>query len=345
MNSTLQLKRKIAAVTTAALTASLSVALCVAPAAGGQSKPPQSTAKPAPPQDEQTLRVQVSIVNLFATVRDDDRRRIPDLEQAEFKVYEDNKEQRIEFFQRETALPITLGIVMDTSGSMYRIFGAEQEAATRFLSRVMREKDLAMIMTFDQDVDLLASFTNDLDRLERAIMRAQVNAPGAAATRNYPGTPPTIPQSSGGTNLYDAIYLGCTEELARQAGRKALVILTDAEDTGSKMSLNQALEAAQRTDTVLHFIYISDRDGFGFGKEGVAKKLAEETGGRSISVKNEKDLEKAFDQISEELRSQYTIGYYSTNASRDGGFRKIKVETTRKGTKVLARKGYYAPRS
>lgn len=342
LNYTSQPGRKLAAATAATLT----VALSLIPAAAGTQSAPQSPQSQAP-QAEQTLRVQVSIVNLFATVRDKNRRRIPDLEKGDFRILEDGAEQKIEFFERETALPITLGIVMDTSGSMYSIFSAEQEAATRFLNRVMREKDLAMVMTFDQDVDLLADFTNDLERLERAIMRAQVNAPGAAATRNYPGTPPTIPQRSRGTNLYDAIYLGCNEQLRREAGRKALVLLTDAADTGSKMSLSQALESAQRTDTVLHVIYISARDGFGFneGDWGVAKKLAEETGGRAISVRNDKDLEKAFDELSEELRTQYTIGYYPSNTSRDGGYRKIKVETPKKDLKILARKGYYAPKS
>jgi VWFA-related protein len=224
---------------------------------------------------------------------------------------------------------------------MERIFRAEQDTASRFLRRVIQEKDLAMVMSFDIDVNLLADFTNDHSRLENAIRRAHINAP-----RRYV-TPGTVPDPGGGTNLYDALYLGCTEQLARETGRKALVVLTDAWDTGSRMNLEEALEACQRTDTVLHFIVIAENYGFGYStaREGVARKLAEETGGRAISVDSEKDLEKAFDVLVEELRSQYTLGFYPTNPNRDGKFRRLKVETTRKDTKVLSRKGYYPPKS
>ncbi len=146
------------------------------------------------------------------------------------------------------------------------------------------------------------------------------------------GTPP-------GTVFYDAVYLACEDRLAQEAGRKALLILTDAQDNGSRVRVQDAIEAAQRTDTVVHVLLISD----GFGNEGVAKKLSDETGGRTIVVRNEKNLEQAFDEISEELRSQYTLGYYSTNTARDGSFRKLKVESTRKDVNVLSRSGYYAP--
>jgi VWFA-related protein len=144
-----------------------------------------------------------------------------------------------------------------------------------------------------------------------------------------------------GTIFYDAVYLACTDRLVKEAGRKALVILTDAEDTGSRMKLQDAIEAAQRTDTVVHVLLISS----GFSNEGVAKRLSDETGGRTITVRNEKNLEQAFDQISEELRSQYTLGYYSTNTARDGSYRKLKVESTRKDVDVVSRRGYYAPKN
>jgi VWFA-related protein len=144
-----------------------------------------------------------------------------------------------------------------------------------------------------------------------------------------------------GTLFYDAVYLACQDKLAQEAGRKALVILTDAQDSGSRMKIQGAIEAAQRTDTVVHVLLISN----GFPNESAAKKLSDETGGRTIEVRNEKNLEQAFDQISEELRSQYSLGYYSTNSARDGGFRKVKVESMRKDVDVLSRRGYYAPRN
>jgi len=136
--------------------------------------------------------------------------------------------------------------------------------------------------------------------------------------------------------------VACGEKLASEAGRKAIVIVTDAQDEGSKVRLEEAIEAAQRTDTVIHILLVVDpRYG---GNPGVARKLAEETGGRMISVRSEKKLMEAFDEISQELRSQYTLGYYPTNSAQDGKFRKLKVDTTEKDLKVLTRKGYYAPK-
>jgi VWFA-related protein len=307
------------------------------PGAGAQPGSPQSKAPAAAQQPQQPLRVQVNLVNLFATVRDKQKRIIPDLTQDDFRIFEDGQEQKIAFFSRETSLPVTLGLLIDTSGSEERMLPAEQEAASRFLARFLRPKDLAMVISFDLDVDLLADFTSDRGELERAIQRARINAPRVPMSVQGP-----LPQrGSKGTNFYDAIYLSCREKLASEAGRKALVALTDAVDTGSKVRMEEALEAAQRTDTVIHTLLVYD-PAYG-NNEGVARKLAEETGGRVISVRNEKKLEEAFEQISEELRSQYTLGYYPTNTNRDGRFRKIKLETTRKDLHVLARKGYYAP--
>ena len=299
--------------------------------------PPKAGQNQAPQTGQQPIRVQVALVNLFATVRDNHKQVITNLEKENFHVTEDGVEQKIDFFRKETDQPITIGILMDTSGSMENIIGPEQEAASRFLQRVLKAKDLAMIMSFDVDVNLLSDFTNDSDKLERALRRARVNAPGVGMINPGP-----IPQRGGGTNMYDAIYLGCREKLSRETGRRALILITDAEDTGSRVKLQEALETAQRSDVVLHFLVIIDRR-FG-GNEGVAHKMAEETGGRSIDVRNEKDLQKAFGEISEELRTQYTLGYYPTNPARDGTFRRIKVDVPGRDAKILARRGYYAPR-
>jgi VWFA-related protein len=282
------------------------------------------------------IRVQVNLVNLFATVRNKKTKQIvSDLEQSDFKITEDGADQKISFFSREFKLPITLGLLIDTSGSETETLGAEQEAATRFLSRVLRKGDLAMVISFDTDSDLLADLTDDQSRLDRAIRRARINAPSAQGP---------LSQQIPGTVFYDAVYAACHEKLAEEAGRKALVILTDAQDEGSKLRLQDAIEAAQRTDTVVHLLLIADPH-YGGGNEGVAKKLTDETGGRTIVVRNEKKLEEAFDQISEELRSQYTLGYYSTNTAHDGTYRKIKADTTRKDLDVLTRRGYYAPKN
>jgi len=289
-----------------------------------------------PQQAQQGIHVQVSLVNLFATVRDKKTKRIvPDLEQSNFKITEDNTEQKISFFSRDSTLPITLGLLIDTSGSEQFTLGEEQDAATRFLSTVLRKNDLAMIMSFDSDADLLADFTDDRSTLDRAIQRARINAPVGQGPIS--GDPP-------GTVFYDAVYLACNQKLADEAGRKALIVLTDAYDEGSKLHIEDAIEAAQRTDTVIHILLIGDPRDFRVD-ESAARKLTDETGGRTIVVNSEKKLEDAFEQISEELRSQYTLGYYSTNSARDGSYRKIKVETTQKDLDVLTRRGYYAPKN
>jgi len=282
------------------------------------------------------IRVQVNLVNLFATVRDKKTKQIvSNLEQGDFKISEDGAEQKISFFSRESTLPITLGLLIDTSGSESNTLGAEQEAAVRFLSRVMRKGDLAMVVSFDTDSDLLADLTDDQSRLDRAINRARINAPSSQGP---------LAQSIPGTVFYDAVYAACHDRLAEEAGRKAIVVLTDAQDEGSTLKVQDAIEAAQRTDTVVHILLVADPR-FGGGNESVAKKLTDETGGRTIVVRSEKNLEQAFDQISEELRSQYTLGYYSSNTARDGSYRKIKVDTTRKELDALARRGYYAPKN
>ena len=250
----------------------------------------------------------------------------------------------VAYFSKDVDLPITLGLLIDTSGSMDRVLPAEQDAASRFLREVMRPKDLTMVINFDLDANLIADFTQDVSVLERAIRSTVMNAPPAGIG----GTAGTIPNSGGGTVLYDAIYLACHDELSTEAGRKAVIVLTDAVDEGSRLRVQDAVEAAQRADAVIHVLLISDPGVYGFGGFGnpgpaVAKKMADDTGGRVIDVHNSKSLEKAFDEISEELRSQYVLGYYPTNTKRDGTFRKIQVEVNEPDSKVLARKGYYAP--
>jgi len=284
-----------------------------------------------------TIKSQVNLVNLFATVRDKNKRIVPSLKQEDFRISEDNQDQKISFFSREVSLPITLALLLDTSGSEQNMLGAIQEGASTFLGRVMRKGDEALVMSFDLDVDLLSDFTDDKALLNRAIRRAKINAGGPMIT---PGTIPT--RGAIGTDFYDAVYLACSDKLATEAGRKAIVVLTDAEDNGSKVRVEEAIEAAQRTDTVVHILLVYDpREG---ANASVAKKITDETGGRMISVNSEKKLLEAFDQISEELRSQYTLGYYPTNSAQDGKFRKVKVETAEKDLKVLTRKGYYAPK-
>jgi len=292
------------------------------------------------PEQGPALKRNVNLVNLFATVRDKNKRIIGDMKQEDFKIFEDGAEQKIAFFSKEVNMPITLGLLIDTSGSEQYRLGAEQEAATQFLERVMKKGDEAMVMSFDLDVDLLADFTDDRGIIERAINKARIGAVNTGVV-----TPGTIPSSGsgGGTHFYDAVFLACNDQLATEAGRKALVIITDADDNASRVRLEEAVEAAQRTDTVIHILLVHD-PGFGW-RPDVAHKMSDETGGRTIEVSSTKKLNEAFDQISEELRSQYTLGYYPSNTVKDGRYRKLKVEASIKEYKILTRKGYYAPKN
>jgi len=298
--------------------------LCVASLAGG-------LALASPPGQ---IRVQVNQVNIFATVRDKHRAIVTNLKQDDFEVYEDGQVQEISYFSADTNLPLAIGLLIDTSGSETYMLSAEKDAGSRFLVRVMRKGDLAMVMSFDLDVDLLADFTEDRSVLNRAINRAEINTGGGGIV-NGP-----LPQRGPlGTNFYDAVYLAAHDKLVDEAGRKTLVILTDAEDIGSKVNLQDAVETAQRTDTVVYILLVA-ADG---GDQFVAKKLTDETGGRTIVVRNEKDLNKAFDELYDELRTRYTIGYSPANKKHDGSYRKIKVEMKNKEYSALARRGYYAP--
>jgi VWFA-related protein len=300
-------------------------------------------ALPALPQDPQSqapvIRSQVNLVNLFVTVRDKNKRIATDLKKEDFKIQEDGQDQQIAFFSKEVTMPITLALLLDTSGSEQFMLGAIQDMGGQFMNRVLRKGDEALVMSFDTDVDLLSDFTDDRGQLDRAIRKTRINAPMSGGLN--PGPVPTSHVT--GTAFYDAVYLACNEKLNTEAGRKAIVVVTDAQDEGSKVRIEEAIEAAQRTDTVIHILLVADPH-YG-GNQGAARKMTDETGGRMIVANSEKHLAEAFDQISEELRSQYTLGYYPTNATHDGRFRKIKVEMGNHDLKVLARKGYYAPKS
>jgi VWFA-related protein len=312
---------------------------------GQQEQQSQSQQQQQLPEAPQTLKVQTNLVNVFVTARDKHNGIISDLTKDNFKISEDGQEQKVAYFAEEKNMPLSLGILIDTSGSMQNILGAEQDTASRFVHETMRKRDEAMIVSFDFDLNLLADFTEDTSVLESAIRRTRINAVSSGGVIT-PGTVPT--GQNGGTDLYDAVYAACHDELAHEAGRKAIILLTDAEDTGSKLSLQDSIEAAQRSDTVIHVLRLSDEPfymsmGIGYSGVAVARKMAEDTGGREIEVRSEKSLEKAFDVITEELRSQYVLGYYPTNTKRDGTFRKIKVEVDRPDVRLLARRGYYAP--
>jgi VWFA-related protein len=313
------------------------VAFAAVAAARGHGQQEQQTIKGQPQQEQapqQTIKTQTSLVNLFVTVRGDHNAVITNLTKDDFRIFEDNTQQKIAFFSNDVTMPITLGLLLDTSGSEQAMLNAIQDAASEFMHEVMRKGDEAMVLSFDTDVDLLADFTDDHSLINNAIHRARINEPSG----NGPfGHMPVV-----GTAFYDGVYLAAHDQLAGQAGRKAIIVVTDATDEGSRIKLPEAIEAAQRADAVIHILLVYDPH-FG-GNASVAHKMTDETGGRMIDVHSDKALQQAFTTISEELRQQYVIGYYPTNTAHDGAFRKIRVETDKGGDKVLTRKGYYAPR-
>jgi VWFA-related protein len=318
-----------------------------------------SAQNPAPAQDQSrrdqdedqaatTLKVNVNVVQLFFNVKDKKGALIPSLTKDDFQVLEDGKPQTIKYFAAESNLPLTLGILIDSSGSQARVLDMEKQVGGEFLSEILRDKDLAFVLSFDVNVDLLQDFTSSVHALKAALNTARINTAGGSGG-GIPGlgggTVPTVGTPKG-TLLYDAVYLASHDELAQQVGRKAMILLTDGEDQGSQLRIKDAIEAAQKSDSIVYVLLCADRGfygGFGYSGDSDMKKLTQETGGRVIEVGNKfEKLKEGFAQIANELRSQYNIGYNSTNSKLDGTFRKVEIHANNKDYKIQARSGYYA---
>ncbi len=305
----------------------------------------------APPRDTddtvQTFKVDVNVVNVFFNVKDKHGLLISNLAKDQFEIFEDGKPQTIKYFSAEANQPLTLGLLIDSSVSQERVLPIEKEVGASFLREVLREKDLAFVIGFDVNVDLLQDFTNDPRDLRAGMNRARINGGGGGGGLPGLGGGPIPIGNPKGTLLYDAVYLASNEKLAREVGRKAMILLTDGEDQGSRMRIRDAIEAAQRADAMVYVLLIADRGfygGFGYSGDRDMKKLCQETGGRVIEVGNKQDkLKQAFDQVAAELRSQYSIGYTPTNNRRDGTYRKVEVKAKGSDYRVQARAGYYAP--
>ena len=312
--------------------------------------PPVSTA-PAQPQDDDsvaTFKLQVNLVDMFFTVKDKQGNLVPHLNQDDCTVLEDKVPQKLKTFVAETHQPLTLGILLDTSGSQMRVLPLEQDTGSQFLERVLQKKDEAFVLSFDVNVDLLQDYTNSARLLSRALSKAEINTAGGGGG-GIPGAGGgTIPSIGApkGTVLYDAVVLASNEKMNQETGRKAMILLTDGEDEGSVHRIQEAISAAQKTNVIVYTILIADRGfygGFGYGGYSAMKKLTEETGGRLIDVGNNgKKLQDAFQQIEDELRTQYVVTYTPSNTKLDGTFRHVSVECRGDGMKVQVRKGYFA---
>lgn len=317
------------------------------PAAGVRA---QETSKPSSQPDQSSqndqgkipvFRKNVNLVNVLFTVKGKHDVLIPNLEKDHFEIFEDGKPQTIKYFSALTDQPLTIGLLIDSSYSMNRTLPEEKIVAGSFLQKVLTDKDLAFVISFDISVDLLQDLTGSMHLLREGLDQARINVNTAGIDpMGRSGPVPTASGSNKGTLLYDAIYLASDEVLSKEAGRKAIIILTDGDDVGSKLRLKDAIESAQRADVIAYVLLITD-PGFPSGS-GEMNKLTEETGGRLISVSRSKSMDKAFSEIAAELRSQYTLAFTSTNTVNDGRFRRLEVKS-KDGYKIQARKGYYPP--
>jgi Ca-activated chloride channel family protein len=290
------------------------------PTTGEQQLPPRISG--------QTYRVSVDLVNILCSVLDRNTNAfLTNLSREDFTIYEDGVKQEIINFARETNLPLTFALLVDTSQSVAPKLKFEQEAAINFIQSTMRANDRAMLLEFSSGVTLLQDFTDDPNKIIKEIRKLK---------------------AAGGTALYDAIYMTCDEKLIRETGRKAIIILSDGEDESSRMSRRQAIEVALRAEATVFAISVTKGGFFGVGASGgegdaILTDITRETGGRIFFPFKIDDLEDSFRQISQELRSQYSIGYLSTNTARDGTYRKIEIKAAEKGLRLNYRKGYYAP--
>jgi VWFA-related protein len=345
---------------------------------GQQSPEPQQT----PP-----IAVNVKVVNVLATVRDKHGKIISNLAQGDFTLEEDGKPVTIRYFANETNLPLTLGLLVDTSMSQRRVLDQERAASKTFLDQVLHEKDTAFLIHFDKEVELLQDLTASRPKLESALESLKTPEPtqednppdtgGGSGGGGWPGGGRSGGGRRGGhhagTLLYDAVYLASNELMQKQQGRKALIILSDGVDRGSKESLETAIESAQRADTIVYSVLFKDdeehgnRGGFGFpggmsgpgmggGRRGggrrepeeqrpdgkkILTQISKETGGRMFEVSKKQPIDQIYSSIQEELRNQYNLGF-TPEKTETAGYHKLLLKAKQKDATVQARDGYYA---
>jgi VWFA-related protein len=324
----------------------------------------------------------VNVVNVLVSARDKQGKIVNDLTKDDFTLDEDSRPQTIRYFVRQIDMPLTLGLLVDTSGSQLRVLDQERRASLEFFRHVMREdKDKAFAIHFDREVELLQDVTSSRKDLEASLSdldaKPQLNRRNSGSSDpqgggGYPGNGGQRGQRRGGTTLYDAVLLGSDELMAKQQGRKAMILMSDGVDTGSKVSLASAIESAQRSDTLVYAIRFADtqspaRGGFGgpgigmgggMGRHGgmgrggnrmpqdrvdgkkILEQISRETGGAYFEVSSKMPLDKIYDRIEEELRNQYNLGY--TPSQTGAGYHKVHVAAKVKSVVVRARDGYYA---
>jgi VWFA-related protein len=339
----------------------------------------QDTNKTAPAT---TLSVDVKVVTLPVTVRDKKGQIVTNLTKDDFTLTEDNRPQTIKYFNLDTNLPLTLGLLADTSMSMRNAFDQEKSSGKTFLNQMLaKPEDKAFLIHFDREVELLQDLTPSKDKLSSALEELGPTQQSYSQTSDSdPGQQRHV--RGGGTQLYDAIFLAADEVMKKQQGRKAIVVLSDGQDRGSRESLNSAIEAAQRANTVVYTIYFQgeqphdyENRGGGYGRPRIGMggggypggypgggrggrpseethvdgkkimiQIAEQTGGRMYEAKKKENFDQVYASVAEELRSQYMLGYTPDKSSADDSYHKISLTAKKKDLFVQTRDGYYADR-
>ena len=275
-------------------------------------------------EPQTTIRTEVGLVNIVFTVIDKDGRSVPGLKADDFQVFDNKKPQKIEYFSdlgKSSDLPLTIALLIDTSGSVKDELEYEKSTAMEFFKEILRpKKDLALIIQFDSDVNLVQDFTQSYDDLLHAMHSLK---------------------AGGSTSLYDAVYLAAEEKLKHETGRKVMVVITDGDDTISKVRKEEAIESAQRGDVLIYGIGVQTEE----ASFRVLKKFAEETGGAFFSPHaKQAEIRDAFRAIREDIRGQYSLAY-GLNAKEDGSYHALDIRCNVGGVRVRARKGYYAPKA
>ncbi|HEY7334874.1 MAG TPA: VWA domain-containing protein [Bryobacteraceae bacterium] len=294
-------------------------------------------------QDDAPIKVNVNVVNVLCTVRNKAGGLVGNLQKSDFTLFEDGKQQEIKYFTRETDLPLTIGLLIDVSASQERLIDIERNAAHQFFTNVLRPKDEAFLISFGAEAELLQDDTNSPKLLLDGLNQLHLSVPVGGL---HPGPVPTM-QNNAGTILYDAVFLAADEKLRKEVGRKAIVVITDGVDTGSKYTREKAIQAALKADSIIYSIFYQDVSAYGLfggggGGKGELQRMSADTGGRVFDVDRRHTLDDAFREIQDDMRSQYAIGYTPSNSRKDGTFRKIDLRVAAKDDKVQTRKGYFA---
>jgi VWFA-related protein len=341
----------------AAMAAALSYAFAPQPRAGaqqdnkqGQKKSQQQ--KQQPPQqpqqkeDDLTIKFGSKLVNVLFSVQDKQNRYLNDLKQEDVQILEDGKPQEIFTFKRELDLPLTMAILVDVSGSEQFTLPHLKDAGGRFVDSVVRTgKDTVAVLKFEGEATVMQELTSNPKRVRKALEEIAFIAPPPVSI--YGGATPPINGGSrqGTTAIWDAVIATSADMLAKEPGRKTIILFTDGVDTSSRMKLDEAINEALRAEVVIYSIGIGD-PGFDGVNGGALKKLSESTGGRAVFPDRARDLDKAFAQLEQDLRQQYLLAYEPKNEAPDGGFRKLEIRLVNqnaKNLKIRHRKGYYAP--